>query len=353
MADENVAQVSPLVRAALALVAVASIICLFLHALKLGSFDHTSAMFLAIAVLALIVDQVTKFKGFGVEFEKAVSAVKNEAKQEIRETKSEVRDEVAGVILQVKEDLASVRNGAKLEVAEAVKLLKEELAEARKASKDAALEATRQFREEIGESKRDARAQVAEIVRLAREDVANASLHATKQAEAAVNKTMQTVQELDVAIGQVQKRFSPKEQQALQARNRARRAGVPHVDSWDSDPNADKFGKTPEKDGRALRAKIKQTSPKSAKCYVTLWVESTDPASPLKEPVKLYLHPTYGDEAEYELSVQNGVARDDEPIEAWGVFTVGAEVIGSSGKRVKLGLDLANVSGGSDRFYEN
>lgn len=55
------------------IVASISVVCGLLHAIFPERFDEKTAMFLAIAVAALVIHQVTKFKAFGIEFEKKVN----------------------------------------------------------------------------------------------------------------------------------------------------------------------------------------------------------------------------------------------------------------------------------------
>jgi|GEM_PF-6309349 len=118
-------------------------------------------------------------------------------------------------------------------------------------------------------------------------------------------------------------------------------------DQWDTDPNKGKFGGLAEVDGRKLTATIKPAAgPSSSACKVRLSVKSTDGSRPLKGSVTFFLHPTFKERKQYDVPVVNGVAQDE--IISWGRFTVGA--VADDGK-TKLELDLAEVEGGTPKFY--
>ena len=87
--------------------------------------------------------------------------------------------------------------------------------------------------------------------------------------------------------------------------------------------------------------------PKSSRCKIRIRIESTDPARPLSGVVTLYLHPTFGEWARYDLDVAGGVAEDE--ITSYGAFTIGA--VADDGA-TRLELDLSDVDGGTARFYE-
>lgn len=53
-------------------VATISVGCALLHAFYPDRIDEKTAMFLTLAMVALVIQQVTKFKGFGIEFEQKV-----------------------------------------------------------------------------------------------------------------------------------------------------------------------------------------------------------------------------------------------------------------------------------------
>ena len=119
-------------------------------------------------------------------------------------------------------------------------------------------------------------------------------------------------------------------------------------DQWNTDPNRGKFGGNPEANGRVLEAEIEPAvGESSAACNIVLSVRSTDTTNrPLTGKVTFHLHPTFGARKQYDLPVVNGIARDK--ITSWGVFTVGA--VADEGK-TRLELNLANVKGGTLKFY--
>jgi hypothetical protein len=223
-----------LIRWGLLFVAGVSVACAVLHACFPGRFDEKTAMFLAVAVVALVVPQITKFKGFGIEFEKEVQRLKDE-----------------------------VKNVGKV-------------------------------------------------------------------------------------VGGLEKSLGPGSKSAVPVAGGVARA-ISGTTVDPDDPNKGQFGGAPQANGRRLSAKITPLAGlRSARCRVTIRVESTDPARPLTGKVKLYLHPTFGDASTYELDVVGGVAEDNE-IVSYGAFTIGAEADGGT---TKLELDLMDVPGGTTRFYE-
>ena len=116
---------------------------------------------------------------------------------------------------------------------------------------------------------------------------------------------------------------------------------------WALDPNKGKFGGSPEREGRVLSATIQpKAGPRSAACRVTVEVRSTDPKRPLSGTVTFHMHPTFGAGQKYDVAVIEGVART--AVTSWGVFTIGAE---ADEGRTRLELDLAEVRGGTERFY--
>jgi hypothetical protein len=69
-------------------VAGISVVCALLHGFFPNRLDEKTAMFLAVAVVALVIHQITKFKGFGIEVEKAVKQLK----VDVRSVESAVGD---------------------------------------------------------------------------------------------------------------------------------------------------------------------------------------------------------------------------------------------------------------------
>ena len=123
--------------------------------------------------------------------------------------------------------------------------------------------------------------------------------------------------------------------------------GAPKAEESD-DPNKGAFGGSPVANGRSLQASIRpRAGARSSACWVELSVSSVDPARPLTGKVTLFLHPSFGRHEQYDVDVENGIARDT--ILSWGAFTVG---VLADGGETKLELDLSTVTGGTKRFYE-
>jgi hypothetical protein len=119
-------------------------------------------------------------------------------------------------------------------------------------------------------------------------------------------------------------------------------------DVWDTDPNKGKFGGSANANGRKLSAEIKPAaSRRSAACKIHISVSSTNAKEPLTGKVRFYLHPTFGRWKKYDVTVKNGVAEDD--ITSWGAFTIGVE---ADGGETRLELDLSDVRGGTEKFYQ-
>lgn len=227
-------------------VAAICVTCAFLRMAFPNKVDEKTAMFLGLAIVALVIHQLTKFKGFGIEFEKEVG--------------------------RLKEDVQTVKKDVKtVEVA------------------------VDGLEKEVGPGSKTALTMPLSTV-LAAENV---------------TLTNQTL-----------------------------------IDP--NDPNKGQFGGKPEANGRKLSATIKpEAGPKSSRCLVTLQIESTTPTKPLRGKARILLHPTFGQRASYEVESKGGIVK--ESIVSYGAFTVGVEA--DDGK-TRLELDLADVPGGTDRFYE-
>ncbi len=226
-------------RISLALVWVAGISVIFaiLRSILPTRFDEQTAMFLGVAVIALVIQQITKFKGFGIEFEKEVQQLKAEVK--------------------------SVEN----------------------------------------------------------------------------------------AMGDLEKSVGPGSKTAPITSSPRPLSDAAAIDGRlidPDDPNKGQFGGNPEANGRRLAATIDpQGGPSSPRCRVTIKITSTDPDKPLQGKVKLFLHPTFGRWKSYDIDARGSIATDT--IVSYGAFTIGAEA--DEGK-TRLELDLTNVPGGTERFYE-
>ena len=74
-------------------VAGVSVVCAVLHGFFPVQLDKTTVMFLAVAVVALVIHQITEFKGFGIEVKKDVKQLK----KDLRGVESSVGDLEKGV----------------------------------------------------------------------------------------------------------------------------------------------------------------------------------------------------------------------------------------------------------------
>jgi hypothetical protein len=237
--EDQQKEFAKLIQFGLFVVAGISVVCALLHGFFPARFDEKTAMFLAVAVVALVIHQITKFKGFGIEVEKDVKQLK----KDVRGVESAVGD----------------------------------------------------LEKDVGPGSKTA-------------------IAPTTAAPLVIDSAATT--------------------------------NAPSVDS--DDPNKGQFGGLPEKNDRKLTATIEPIAgPKSSACRVNIRVLSTDPARPLIGKVKLHLHPTFGQRRSYEIEAKGGVA--EENIRSYGAFTIGAEA--DDGK-TRLELDLMNVRGGTERFYE-
>jgi hypothetical protein len=169
-----------------------------------------------------------------------------------------------------------------------------------------------------------------------------------------VRQSQLTVKEVQEAVTEIEKNLGPGSKRQLQKPER--RESRTHIaasedqegDLWDSDPHKGKFGGSPAANSRLLKAVITPlTGRNSAGCEVRATVESTDSSKPLKGTVTFHLHPTFGWREKVKVKVVRGVATYE--FNSWGAFTIGAEA--DDGK-TRLELDLAQVKGGTDKFYE-
>ena len=229
--------VTVLAQWSLAAIAVISVFCAIGHAIWPERIDEKVAMFLAVAVVTLVIPQVTKFKGFGIEFEKEVKRLR---------------------------------------------------------------------------------------------------------------RNVENVQE---AVGQLEKSVGPGRKNAVAPAPSAPRqlfAGTGEAPIDPDDPNKNQFGGKAEANGRRLSATIEPVAgKKSPRCRVKITISSTDPSRPLIGKANLYLHPTFGRWSTYDVEAKGGVVEDD--FVSYGAFTIGAEV---DDGQTRLELDLMNVPGGTEAFYE-
>lgn len=225
-------------------IAAASLLCAVLHGFFPARVDEKTGMFLALAVIPLIVQSITKFKGLGIEFEQKVQDIQAE-------------------VAQVGTALRTLEKG-------------------------------------VGPGRKKSTPQGPPPERL------------------------------------------PPEAASLTLQARPASPLVP------DDPNKGRFGGSPEAHGRRLSATLKPAAgPGSSSCHVALKVESTDPGRPLRGTVTVHLHPTFGTSATYGLPVKGGLATDT--FTSYGAFTIGVE---ADDGETRLELDLMDVPGGTDGFYE-
>jgi hypothetical protein len=218
-------------------IAGVAVLCAVGHAIWHDNIDDKTAMFLAVAVVALVIQQITKFKGFGIEFEKTVD--------------------------KLQADVRSV-------------------------------------------------------------------------------KTAMTVMEREVGPGSKASSLGHPSVIELMPK----KSDFP-VDP--DDPNKNQFDRAPENNDYKLSATISPAAGRSsAACKVHFKVESIRADRPLTGKVDVYLHPSFGRWAKYDLDAVNGVAQDT--ITSYGVFTIGVEV---RQDHTRLELDLKRIDGGTPCFYEN
>ena len=179
------------------------------------------------------------------------------------------------------------------------------------------------------------------------------------EVEKEVQQIRRNLQDVESNMGALEKELGPGSKQAVAvlapasppAAIKLSGEGVPKATARapyaSDDPNKGQFGGSPERDGYRLTAKVTPLAgASSSRCRVKLVVMSTDPGKRLQDHVTFYLHPTFGQWARYEVEVKGNVAEDE--ITSYGAFTVGVET--SDG--VRLELDLMDVQGGTQRFYQ-
>jgi hypothetical protein len=177
-------------------------------------------------------------------------------------------------------------------------------------------------------------------------------LDQAKKAAAAAERATAAVEQVDRAVRQVDKQVELIEESgslpgSMKGLALASTADAIKEDAWNTDPNKGQFGGASQANGRQLEATITPAAGRgSAACNVLLRVHSTESARPLKGEVTFHLHPTFGRGSVYSVPVKEGKAEDS--ITSWGRFTVGA--LADEGK-TKLELDLADVPGGTKKFY--
>lgn len=131
--------------------------------------------------------------------------------------------------------------------------------------------------------------------------------------------------------------------------NIAEAEGPKVIDAALDDPNAGKFGRKAEANGRILEAVINPTGTVSGFVNLQLSVRSTDPSKPLHSKVVFHLHPTFTP-PQRMIPPVDGVAKLH--LLSYGAFTVGAQTdFAENQPLTSLELDLSKVPGGTKEFY--
>ena len=115
------------------------------------------------------------------------------------------------------------------------------------------------------------------------------------------------------------------------------------------DPQKDRWGGQPERNGRAIKASL--SSVEDTVFYFSLVVESTD-GSPLEPPVIFHLHNTYAKDVIPVTRITEGRQAVLRDLDAYGVSAVGVQVKDGSGRWTSLELDLAALPGLPKRFLD-
>lgn len=95
------------------LVALGCVICAFLRGFFPNQIDEKTAIFLGLAVVTLVIDKVTKFKGFGIEFEKEVEQLKEDV-EDVKKNVEGVEAAVGGLEREIGPGSKSGNAGASL-----------------------------------------------------------------------------------------------------------------------------------------------------------------------------------------------------------------------------------------------
>lgn len=261
---ENNDQIKKKIQTWLFVVAFVSVASAVLHAFFPDRFDEKTAMFLAVAIAALVIQQITKFKIGSVELEKITDDV------------NKLKENFEGVEKSVGTLERSVGPGRK------------------------------------------------------RSSLNSALIHS-----------------IDSPLATSFSKDNLPSKDDIPSKGRQKPKSISAINP--DDPNKGRFGGKAEANGRKLSAEIEpERGPNSSYCRVKVRVESTDKNQPLRGKVKLFLHPTFGEWTSYELAA-HGSAVEDEFV-SYGAFTIGAE---TDNGNTHLELDLADVKGGTKRFYES
>jgi hypothetical protein len=113
------------------------------------------------------------------------------------------------------------------------------------------------------------------------------------------------------------------------------------------DLQKDRWGGSPERDGRRLEAELDEVD--GDVFFVNLTVQSTD-GSRLRPPVVFHLHDTFSRKTIHIRRIREDGRAVLEGVSAYGVFTVGVQVKTAKGKWTGLEYDLAQLRGLPRRF---
>lgn len=108
------------------------------------------------------------------------------------------------------------------------------------------------------------------------------------------------------------------------------------------DPQKGRWGGQPERDGRRLGAELRGVY--GGTFEFDLSVTSTD-GSVLVGPVVFHVHDSYPRTAYHIRKVRDGARAVFEQVEAWGCYTVGAQVQKAGGGWTRLEYDLCDLPG--------
>jgi hypothetical protein len=130
-------------------------------------------------------------------------------------------------------------------------------------------------------------------------------------------------------------------------RSRERAAPTPPPITVADDPQKNRWGGLPERDGRRLGVTL--TGESASLFDFDIFVESMD-GSPLEEPVIFHLHSSFPRSTISVRRIRNGRATLFQVV-SYVMFTIGAQVKRADGGWTSLELDLLDVAGIPERFH--
>ncbi len=117
----------------------------------------------------------------------------------------------------------------------------------------------------------------------------------------------------------------------------------------DVDPQKDRWGGKPQRDGRRMTVELLNTLSRTFSFNVI--VESTDSTS-LEGPVLFHLHDTFPRSVIHIRRIREGKRAVFEEVTSYGVFTIGVQVKNGQGEWIGLEYDLSQVEDLPQRFKE-